>query len=536
MPNYRWGLPLLLVAAASQAQNTVTVPWAEFKDLYTQQLESSLKKQLGVEAAPLYTLDEADYQITLAENGASGRIALRGQALRGQPEPIALFGNELAVTGVQEAQGAALLSDGARYKLFIQNQEPFRLAFGVALAVQEDERSRFVALRAPAAVKNALHLTVPEGLRLIEEPGLHQADGSYFVAPGAELKIRFERSAATEAAPTVDTFSRIELQGAKLQLTAYFIPARATTAPLRVRLAGAQTVGTSLKPSWIKDDGDGSWAITLPRDWREPFSLDFEIAANAPAIALPRIDGNQGREGEFQIREPVEARITASAQGLQSGLPDSRLPPALRATAGVVGVYARLAEGALTLAIERFDAVSAPAMVLDAIHLYVSFSDNGAALSVLRLELPAQAGQKLEIKPIAGAEVWSLTVNGEPRSLYAQQSGQWVIPLAEGKDSVVELAYLQKGEKLGLKGRLEVAAPATGLAARRLNVAVALAERVELVAIEGDLEPAQGAHWPQVQGFTGRPYFFSQPFYRGAALNAAIFYKEPLDLSKEKRS
>ncbi|MFO1351112.1 MAG: hypothetical protein U1F68_10745 [Gammaproteobacteria bacterium] len=102
MPNYRWGLPLLLVAAASQAQNTVTVPWAEFKDLYTQQLESSLKKQLGVEAAPLYTLDEADYQITLAENGASGRIALRGQALRGQPEPIALFGNELAVTGVQK--------------------------------------------------------------------------------------------------------------------------------------------------------------------------------------------------------------------------------------------------------------------------------------------------------------------------------------------------------------------------------------------------------------------------------------------------
>ncbi|MFO1351113.1 MAG: hypothetical protein U1F68_10750 [Gammaproteobacteria bacterium] len=262
-----------------------------------------------------------------------------------------------------------------------------------------------------------------------------------------------------------------------------------------MRLAGAQTVGTSLKPSWIKDEGDGSWTITLPRDWREPFeALDFEIAANAPAIALPRIDGNQGREGEFQIREPVEARITASAQGLQSGLPDSRLPPALRATAGVVGVYARLAEGALTLAIERFDAVSAPAMVLDAIHLYVSFSDNGAALSVLRLELPAQAGQKLEIKPIAGAEVWSLTVNGEPRSPVRPAVRPVGDPARRGQEGFSGGAGVSaKGEKLGLKGRLEVAAPATGLAARRRTSPSRWPNGVELVAIEGDLEPARGA-------------------------------------------
>jgi hypothetical protein len=107
-----------------------------------------------------------------------------------------------------------------------------------------------------------------------------------------------------------------------------------------------------------------------------------------------------------------------------------------------------------------------------------------------------------------------------------------VIPLDEGA-SVIELAYLQKGEKLGLEGRLNVMVPATGLAARKLNVAIALAERVELIAMEGGLEPTQGSGWPTVQGFAGKPYFFTRPFYRGDQLDAAIYYQEPLDTSEQ---
>jgi hypothetical protein len=168
-------------------------------------------------------------------------------------------------------------------------------------------------------------------------------------------------------------------------------------------------------------------------------------------------------------------------------------------------------------------------------HLYTSFSENGSALSVLRLELPAAAGRRLQLQPIAGAEIWSLSVNGQPRSLYSQEAGNWVIPLDEGA-SVVELAYLQKGDKLGLKGRLPVLVPATGLAARKLNVAIALAERVELIAMEGELEPTAGNGWPSVPGFAGKPYFFTHPFYRGTQLDAAIYYQEPLETSNSEVS
>ena len=214
---------------------------------------------------------------------------------------------------------------------------------------------------------------------------------------------------------------------------------------------------------------------------------------------------------------------------MQSDIPVGRLSNTMREFAAVLGSYQRLpAATPLQIDVQRFEAVSAPEIVLDAIHLYTSFSESGTALSVLRLELPAEAERKLQLQPIASAEIWSLTVNAQPRSLYSHQSGSWVIPLDEGA-SVIELAYLQKGDKLGLKGRLDVRVPATGLATRQLNVAIALAERVELIAMEGDLEPTQNSNWPKVQGFTGKPYFFTHPFYRGDKLSAAIYYQEPLD-------
>ncbi len=181
----------------------------------------------------------------------------------------------------------------------------------------------------------------------------------------------------------------------------------------------------------------------------------------------------------------------------------------------------------------RFQAVSTPEIVLDAIHFYTSFAENGSALAVLRLELPTETGSKLQLKPIPGAEIWSLTVNGQAKSLYTHEAGNWIIPLDQDQASVVELAYLQKGDKLGLKGSVSLNMPATGLTARRVNVAVALAERVQLIALEGDLDPTQGKQWPKVQGFTGTPYYFTRPFYRGESLNAAIYYKEPISHGSE---
>jgi len=59
-------------------------------------------------------------------------------------------------------------------------------------------------------------------------------------------------------------------------------------------------------------------------------------------------------------------------------------------------------------------------------------------------------------------------------------------------------------------------------------VTVGLAERLALVALEGDLEPDPERAWQPPPGFSGTPYRFRYPYYRGEALGAAIFYQEPV--------
>ena len=261
---------------------------------------------------PVYSIDSVDYQLNLTTRGASGKIMLSGQVLQGRPDPITLFGHDLTVTAISDIQGATLLNAAEGYQLFIQ-QSPaaFQLTLEVALPVQEDQRSRFVAFTVPAAVKNAVKLSVSDQLRVLEAPGLQQADGWYYFAATGTLQIRFEDNtgAQAEAAPSVEVFSRIALAANKFRLTSYFVPARKLTAPLTIHLPAGSYRNTSLKPSWLKPAGD-RLIVTLPHDWQQPFSIDYEVPLEHETLTLAYIENNQGREGEFYIEEPIEARLT----------------------------------------------------------------------------------------------------------------------------------------------------------------------------------------------------------------------------------
>ncbi len=299
--------------------------------------------------------------------------------------------------------------------------------------------------------------------------------------------------------------------------------------------AGSRLVDTSLNASWLQESGPDTLVVALPEDRQQLFEVRLELPAQdgAVRIRLPHIEGNVGREGEFALAQPEDGRIALKGTGYRRNLPFRHLPEQLRGQLIGVGSYMHAPKGGeLELALTRFDPVEAPEIVLEAVDLYTSFTDTGRALSTLRVLLPPEAGDKLTLAAIPNAEIWSLRVNGKARQLYSQSGKQWVIPLDGHKASLVELAYLHKGAPLGLKGRLELAIPATGLAARRLHLAIGLAERVELVALEGDLVPAQADQWPKLPGLTGTAYHFVHPFYRGEAMMAAVYYKEPLSTER----
>ncbi|MCP3689350.1 MAG: hypothetical protein GY784_13150, partial [Gammaproteobacteria bacterium] len=170
-----------------------------------------------------------------------------------------------------------------------------------------------------------------------------------------------------------------------------------------------------------------------------------------------------------------------------------------------------------------------PSAVLHSVTFFTSFAEDGTVLSALQLELPPNDENQLVLDPIEAAEVWSLHVNGQPRSLYVSAADMWVVPLDPKVNSKIVLAYLTRNQKLGLEGRLDFDIPETGLTARQVNLVVGLPERMHMLAMDSDLQPASGHGWATFDSFSGRPHFFSKPFYRGRAFSASVIYQEPVN-------
>ena len=144
----------------------------------------------------------------------------------------------------------------------------------------------------------------------------------------------------------------------------------------------------------------------------------------------------------------------------------------------------------IQIAYKPFRTVSSPTPILASQELFVSFAENGAVMSVLRMRVPPEIGSRLRLNVIENTEIWSLTVNDVKQSVYTDDQNGWIIPLVGGQSSLVELALLHHGEKLGLHGVLEAVMPETGLASRELILGIALPERVNLLSLEGAVAPA----------------------------------------------
>ena len=180
----------------------------------------------------------------------------------------------------------------------------------------------------------------------------------------------------------------------------------------------------------------------------------------------------------------------------------------------------------------RLTEVDIPETVMEAVNFSVSFTEDGSVLTAMVLTLPPRDDAQLILKPVAESEVWSLHVNGKPRTLYESREGLWIIPLDENMDSRVEIAYLTETTPLALEGRLDFTLPETGLTAQRVDVIVGLPERIALLAMDSPLQAVGGLHkaGPKMfSSFSGEPHHFSAPFYRGQSIVSSMMYHEPVN-------
>ena len=371
---------LILSPWIHASESTVTVPWEEFNVLYKERIEQKLKI-VDDKADPIIVLEHIEYNLEIKGTQAIGIVSITGNVLIGDPVPIPVFGQKIAVTAVLETENATLLAKDDHYRLHPFETGVFSIKFSVSIPISNFQSKPKLEFQVPTAVRNEINIETSESLKLLSNESLHKIDGKYYFSPTNLLNIEFEHI-------------NLEIEG-----------------------SGSQ-----------------------------------------------------------------ESLLTE---------------------------------------------VETPDAVLESVNFFVSFAEDGSVLSAIHLLLPQSDKTRMELTPIDDAEVWSLNVNDQPRSLYRSPMGKWVIPLDSEADSKVILAYLTHNTKLGLDGRLDFSMPETGLTARQVNLTVGLPERMHMLAMESSLQPASGVGWPKFASFNGRPHFFSKPFYKGHALASSIIYQEP---------
>lgn len=527
--------PLLPLTTTAAGDASVTVPWSEFQLLYQQQIEARLKESLLPERkTAIHTIESVRYLLHVDEYAAAGSLEIQGRVLQGEVEPFPLFDEKIAVTGVMQADGAHVLVRGNTYEVYAEGPGEFRLDLGISIPLQARDGGLELSFQPPGAVSNSLQLTITDNLWMADSGSLQTADGLHYFSSVQPLSLRFERKLVSmEAADAIqiDGFTRLSLRGDNLVAENHFLPRKSIKAPVTLSIPPtADSISTSLPRSWVNRTDEKTLVIELPEKWQAPFTVQYALDARSDRVdmPLPRFDHNDGREGEFSIDLSAEARISAKGDSIRRDLAVESLSEEMRTYATQSRPFMRVpAAQSLLLEIQRFDIVRAPEVVLDSVYLYSSFTDEGNILTAIRLSLPPQSGERLLLQAVPDAEIWSVRVNGKIVNLYTQGADNWVVPLAGDAESQVELAFLRRGQKLGLEGSLALLFPKTGLTAQSVNVVIGLSERVDLIAMDSDLHPTEAVNWPTSTGFRGKPYYFTRSYYRGDAIKVEIYYKEP---------
>lgn len=537
---------LMLIAlsfsGAALAEGTVSVPWTEFSKLYRERVERELMETHAIapdKQPQVHTVESAVYRLTVGSESAKGDVLVSGRIISGDPEPIPLFGRDIVITKTEQISGGSLVAgpEGAGQIAFLPDDSTneFQVMLSFLVEPGEDSRSRTVAFDIPSAIKNSLSVKLSDETMLLECPGIRDATGIYRFSAATSLNVRFKdkKSVSTTALAEIDTISQIRLQGQRAIVTTTFAPIQRLPGAFTLRMsADAQFVSSSLKASWIQKEQDGAYEIRIPPNEQSGFTMQFAVAeSKVPGsfdLALPSVKDNNGREGDFVVDEPDGGQISLVGEELVSRIPVTKLSRTFVGVFQKKRFYSHIAPNkGFKLNIRRFKSVPSSPIVLDSLRFFTSFEENGGVLSVLAMDIPPEMGPRMKLKSVPGAEIWSLTVNGRKRKVYMDNGGAWVIPLEAGATSRVQLALLGKGPKLGLHGSLEAVLPETGLPARTVQVGIALPERVQLLSLEGPVNPAAGDSWESPVEFVGQPYFFSRSFYKGQEMKLAVFYKQP---------
>lgn len=191
MKKFLFSLCLLLPAPLPAADALPQTPWQAIDPQYFDDPQD-IHAPLPEFGSPMITLQQSRYDLRIVGRQALGTITLAGTALVAFPEPVPLFGGEIAVIDVIESDNALLLARDGAYEVYPEQAGMFLLMLTVSIPLLDVDGNPWLGFEIPAAVRNELVLEAPEELRLLETDRLHRVGERYFFAPTRFLDLGFE--------------------------------------------------------------------------------------------------------------------------------------------------------------------------------------------------------------------------------------------------------------------------------------------------------------------------------------------------------
>jgi hypothetical protein len=530
----------LLLTSVAAAEDTVSVPWPEFRQLFQESIEKKLKADLPSPSKPqIAAIESGVYHMELKQGRVEGKFAISGRVLSGGPEAITLFAHSVVIDQILAVSGGHLLFNQggpAGIAFYPDGVGPFHVEATFLTPLTEDHRYATVSLAIPPALKNALYLNQADRSHLAAQPGIQAQDGAFCFAGRNEMTLRFTRSDLAEGGPPpqADLLTGLRWEALTTRMETFIWPRQPLPVTYELIVPdGFALVSASLAMTTLTQVSAKRVRIEVPPEARLPFSLVLSRTEPDPEailpVVLPSIEGNSGSQGNFIMDQPDNRHVSIALPTAATRRPLADLPAGLQTALGPVGFYLQTDPGTvLPLEVKRLRQAEVPPVVLNDIGYFTVYEENGNQLATLIMDVPAEVGGRLMLQPMADARVWRLQVNKVERHVLVHDDGSWMIPLDRGRSSRVELAMLITGAKLSLQGKLSARIPQTGLPARRLWVGIALPERVQLLSVEGAVNPAAGKPALLPETFGGQPHFFAHAFYKGQGMDLAIAYKEPV--------
>ncbi len=546
---------LLLQPETVPAEDIVSVPWEEIKKLYIESIESKIRDQnpkTGLEGVT--SIESADYTIFIEKEKARGELKMAGRVISGDPVPVPIFGRDIIVTEVTKMNGAALLrGQGEDQKIFLLPEKDIEFQIGISFLVmsEEDDKSKFLKFGIPRALTNTMSVKCNPGLKVYEMPGVSEKEGKFFFKSSGKIFIRYynEKESASRKTIDIDILSKIGSHGDRLVITSYFSSVRAINSKLMFSIPEeANYVSSSLKKSKIKKLERNQFEADIQLGAGGGFFIQFVLnighLAEEAKVTLPAIRNNLGKEGAFVLVQPEEGEISILDKtgieyisGFKLGNFDfnNQIEYQSEFDRNVMRVSANKE---LHLKIKHFQVIDTPPVVLDTVSFFTSFEETGKSMSVLKMDVPREAGDRIYIKPIQGSEIWFLKVNGIRQEVYTADDdhNSWIIPIQGDEMSHIELAFIKTGQKMGLHGSLVTYLPETGLPSRKLLVGLAMPDRLRVLSVDGPVNAMmdlQNGLMELPAEFMGSPHFFAGSFYKGEGMKLTLFYKEPVDQNQD---